>query len=151
VTVGRPTTAAAVGLVKATRSSKCSRTRSTASLFQSDAHCSAKACASLRVIAVPRVRLTRIRRQFVVYFCLHGGKCARKHGNLASRQRTENCHLSQTRVASNPAQSSARRYVLQQSVEEISLKISFAIESLSRCKRCRQAASVFSRHTAKVL
>ena len=27
--------------------------------------------------------LTRIRRQFVVYFCLHRGKCAEKHGKLA--------------------------------------------------------------------
>jgi len=29
--------------------------------------------------------LTRIRRQFVVYFCLHTGKFAGKHGKLASR------------------------------------------------------------------
>src|SRR5215831_2300174 len=31
----------------------------------------------------PIIRLTRIRRQFVVYFCLHRRKSAGKHGKLA--------------------------------------------------------------------
>jgi hypothetical protein len=30
--------------------------------------------------------LTRIRLQFAIYFCLHRGKFAGKHGKLASRQ-----------------------------------------------------------------
>jgi hypothetical protein len=31
--------------------------------------------------------LTRIRRHFVIYFCLHRGKCAVKGGKLASHKR----------------------------------------------------------------
>src|SRR5215471_14054467 len=38
---------------------------------------------SKRVKDVETFHLTRIRRQFVVYFCLHRGKCAGKHGGIA--------------------------------------------------------------------
>jgi len=40
-----------------------------------------------RVVSFPHKapdHLTRIIRQLVVYFCLHRGKCAGKHGKLAS-------------------------------------------------------------------
>src|SRR5262249_20408826 len=36
-------------------------------------------------------RLTKIRLQFAIYFCLHTGKFARKHGNLASSEHRPGC------------------------------------------------------------
>ena len=52
-------------------------------------------------------RLTRIRRHFVVYFCLHRGKCALKGGTMASRSRlfklaVVHVHLCSPRVLATP-------------------------------------------------
>src|SRR5437762_8349976 len=68
----------------------------TATLLASDAR-SARLMDDMTILALaPRTgirnqllddlpqHLTRIRRHFVIYFCLHTGKCALKHGKLAS-------------------------------------------------------------------